>query len=154
MPYEAPQRRRRPLLHTAVRCTADDRQALEHLYRYVPRPALSGERVQLNNASQVELKLETPWRDRTTHLLMSRLEIIKWLAAPQPQPRSRLRPRMSGLRRPILALGCPLRVAGPHERQVTGAQPHAIGLPYCGHWWATPHAAYLSQTFPPPMSAM
>jgi hypothetical protein len=28
-------------------------------------PALSGERVQLKATDQVELKLKTPWRDRT-----------------------------------------------------------------------------------------
>ncbi|MBE0547975.1 MAG: transposase, partial [Rubrivivax sp.] len=35
-------------LHAAVRCAADDRQALEQLCRYITRPALSDERVQLN----------------------------------------------------------------------------------------------------------
>lgn len=68
-----------------MRCPADDRQALEQLCRYISRPALSDERVQLNDASQVELKLETPWRDRTTNLLISSLEIIQRLAAPNPQ---------------------------------------------------------------------
>ena len=52
-------------LHAAVRCGADDRQALEQLCRYITRPALSDERVQLNTAGQVELKLKTPWRDGT-----------------------------------------------------------------------------------------
>jgi hypothetical protein len=33
-------------LHAAVRCTADDRQALEQLCRYITRPALANERVQ------------------------------------------------------------------------------------------------------------
>jgi ABC-type Fe3+ transport system substrate-binding protein len=38
--------------------------------RYITRPALSDERVQLNAAGQVELKLKMPWRDGTTHLVM------------------------------------------------------------------------------------
>jgi hypothetical protein len=50
-------------LHAAVRCTADDRQALEQLCCYITRPALANERVQTNAAGQVVLKLKTPWRD-------------------------------------------------------------------------------------------
>ena len=40
-------------LHAAVRCGADDRQALEQLCRYITRPALANERVQTNVAGQV-----------------------------------------------------------------------------------------------------
>jgi len=36
-----------------------------------PRPALADERGQFNAAGQAELKLNTPWRDGTTHLTMS-----------------------------------------------------------------------------------
>lgn len=52
-------------LHAAVRCTADGRQPLEQLCRYITRPALANERVQTNAAGQVALKLKTPWRDGT-----------------------------------------------------------------------------------------
>jgi hypothetical protein len=51
-----------------VRCEAHDRKRLERLCRYITRPALSDERVHCNAAGQVELKLNTPWRDSTTHL--------------------------------------------------------------------------------------
>jgi len=40
-------------LHAAVRCTADERQALEQLCRYITRPALANERVQANAAGPV-----------------------------------------------------------------------------------------------------
>ena len=63
-------------LHAAVRCGADERQALEQLCRYITRPALADERVQCNAAGQVVLKLKTPWRDGTTHLVMSPLEFM------------------------------------------------------------------------------
>jgi len=43
--------------------------------------AVPDERVQLNAAGQVELKLKTPWRDGTTHLVMSPLEFMQRLAA-------------------------------------------------------------------------
>ncbi len=68
-------------LHAAVRCGADDRQALEQLCRYVTRPALANERVQTNAAEQVVLKLKTPWRDGTTHLVMSPLDFMQRWAA-------------------------------------------------------------------------
>ena len=37
--------------------------------------------MQLNAAGQIELKLKTRWRDGTTHLVMSPLEFMQWLAA-------------------------------------------------------------------------
>ena len=55
-------------LHAAVRCGADDRQALEQLCRYITRPALANERVQCNAEGQGVLKLKTAWHDGTTHI--------------------------------------------------------------------------------------
>ena len=77
-------------LHAAVRIEAHDRKRLEQLCRYITRPALADERVQLNAAGQVELKLKTPWRDGTTHLVMSPLEFMQRLAALVPRPRLHL----------------------------------------------------------------
>ena len=76
-------------LHAAVRVEAHDRKRLEQLCRYITRPALSDERVQINAAGQVELELKTPWRDGTTHLVMSPLEFMQRLAALVPQSASR-----------------------------------------------------------------
>jgi len=64
-------------LHAAPRVQAHDRKRLEQLCRTITRPALSDERVRINAAGQVELKLKTRWRDGTTHLLTSRLEFIQ-----------------------------------------------------------------------------
>ena len=77
-------------LHAAVRCAPEDRQALEQLCRYITRPALANERVQTNAAGQVVLKLKTPWRDGTTHLVMSPLEFMQRLAALVPRPKLHL----------------------------------------------------------------
>jgi hypothetical protein len=77
-------------LHAAVRVEAHDRKRLEQLCRYITRPALSDERVRLNDGGQVELKLKTPWRDGTTHLVMSPLEFMQRLAALVPRPRLHL----------------------------------------------------------------
>jgi hypothetical protein len=64
-------------LHAAVRREANDRKWLEQVCRYITRPALSDERVQRNATGQVELKRKTPWRDGTTHLVMSPMEYMQ-----------------------------------------------------------------------------
>jgi len=76
--------------HAAVRVEAHDRKRLEQLCRYITRPALADQRVQLNDAGQVELKLKIPWRDATTHLVMSPLEFMQRLAALMQLPRLHL----------------------------------------------------------------
>jgi hypothetical protein len=73
-------------LHDAVRVEANHRKRLGQLCRYITRPALLDERVPLNAAGQVELKLKTSWRDGTTHLVISPLEFMQRLAAPAPRP--------------------------------------------------------------------
>jgi Putative transposase len=73
-----------------VRCGAGQRKTLERLCRYITRPALANDRVQINAAGQVELKLKTPWRDGTTHQVMSPLEFMQRLAALVPRPRLHL----------------------------------------------------------------
>jgi hypothetical protein len=95
-------------LHAAVRVQAHDRKRQEQLCRYITRPALSDERVQLNAAGQVELKLKTPWR----HLAPARAS-GRWLArwAPEVVSPHGLKPRaaLQSLRVPP-ACGClPLR---------------------------------------------
>ena len=99
-------------LHAAVRCGADDRQALEQLCRYITRPALANERLQTNAAGRVVLKLKTPWRDGSTHLVMSPLAFMQRLAALVPRPRLhliRFGIRITSLRE---ASGPPLREHG------------------------------------------
>ena len=77
-------------LHAGVRCAAEQRQALEHLCRYLTRPAIANERLSVNRAGQVVLKLKTAYRDGTSHLVMSALEFMQRLAALVPRPRLHL----------------------------------------------------------------
>ena len=101
-----------------MRCGADDRQALEQLCRYITRPALANERVQTNAAGQVVLRLKTPWRDGTTHLVMSPLEFMQRLAALVPRPRLhliRFGVRITSLR----------EVSGPPLREHGALAPNA-----------------------------
>ena len=60
------------------------------LCRYITRPAIANERLALNRAGQVVLTLKTPYRDGTTHLVMSPLEFLQRLAALVPRPRLHL----------------------------------------------------------------
>jgi hypothetical protein len=46
-------------VHAAVRYGANNRKALEQLYRYITHPALANERVQTNDTGQLVLKLKT-----------------------------------------------------------------------------------------------
>jgi len=77
-------------LHAAVRCEADERQRLEQLCRYITRPAPANERVQCISAGQVVIRLKTPWREDTTHLVMSPPEFMQRLAALVRRPRLHL----------------------------------------------------------------
>ena len=77
-------------LHAEVCCAAHQRKKLEHLCRYITRPAIANERLALNRAGQVVLTLKTPYWDGTTHIVMSPLEFIQRLAALVPRPRLHL----------------------------------------------------------------
>jgi hypothetical protein len=44
---------------------------------YINRPAPANERVQSNAAGRLVLKLKAPWRDGTTYLVMSLLEVMQ-----------------------------------------------------------------------------
>jgi hypothetical protein len=117
-------------LHAAVRCGADDRKALEQQCRYITRPALANERVQCNAAGQVVLKLKTPWRDGTTHLVMSPLEFMQRLAALVPRPRLHLI-RFHGVLAPNARLRAQVVPQGP-EQGADAAKPAGCAAE-CAH---------------------
>jgi Putative transposase len=118
-------------LHAAVRCAADDRQALEQLCRYITRPALANERVQTNTVGQVVLKLKTAWRDGTTHLVMLPLEFMQRLAAQVPRPRLHLILGVAGACTPSGASPWPGTASGltiPIHHRSGGPQSRATGI--------------------------
>jgi len=77
-------------LHAAVRCAMNQRNQLEQLCRYITRPAIANDRLSLNSAGDVVLQLKTPYKDGTTHIVMSPLEFMQRLAALVPRPRLNL----------------------------------------------------------------
>ena len=116
--------------HAAVRCDADERQRLEQLCRYITRPALANERVQINSAGQVVLKLKTAWRDGTTHIVMSPLEFMQRLAALVPRPRLHLI-RFHGVLAPNAKLRALVVPQAPEE--ATGTSELTATEPGCAH---------------------
>jgi len=111
-------------LHAGVRCDAHERRRLEQLCRTITRPALANERVQINSAGQVALKLKPAWRDGTTHIVMSpaliargqsaALELVLRLARPRTYCwRIRRRP----LRRRLLREVGPFPLSRPAGRR-------------------------------------
>jgi hypothetical protein len=76
-------------LHAAVRVDGSrDRDRLEHLCRYVTRPALSSKRLSLGDQGRVVLQLRVPFRDGTTHLVFDPLTFIERLAVLVLPPRT------------------------------------------------------------------
>jgi len=66
-------------LHAETSCGPHQRQKLEQLCRYITRPALSHKRLRRTSAGNVVLQLKTPYRDGTTHLVMTPLEFLQRL---------------------------------------------------------------------------
>lgn len=77
-------------LHAEVRCAINERYKLEHLCRYITRPAIANEHLTLNRAGDVVLQLKSPYHDGTTHIVMAPLEFMQRLAALVPRPRLHL----------------------------------------------------------------
>ena len=77
-------------LHAEVWLAINQRHKLEHLCRYVARPAIANERLTFNRAGEVVLQLKSPYHDGTTHIVMQPLEFMQRLAALVPRPRLHL----------------------------------------------------------------
>ncbi len=90
-------------LHADTRCEPQQRQKLERLCRYITRPALGHKRLSRTRAGEVVLQLKTPYRDGSTHLVMTPLEFLQRLAALVPRPRLHLI-RFHGVLAPNAAL--------------------------------------------------
>ena len=99
-------------LHAAVRCARSKRNKLEQLCRYITRPAIANDRLKLNSAGDVVLQLKSPYRDGTTHIVMSPLEFMQRLATLVPRPRLNLI-RFHGVLAPNAKLRSEIVPGGP-----------------------------------------
>jgi hypothetical protein len=77
-------------LHAAVYCKPWERAKLEMLCRYITRPAVAEERLELQPSGDILLRLKTPYSDGTSHLLFSGVEFVEKLAALIPPARVHL----------------------------------------------------------------
>lgn len=77
-------------LHAGIGIEAEQREKRERLTRYVSRPPVSVERLDLTAQGQVRYRLKTPYRDGTTHIVLEPLDFIARLAALVPPPRMHL----------------------------------------------------------------
>jgi hypothetical protein len=107
---------------SAVRCAAHQRKELERLCRYITRPAIANGRLKRNRAGQVVLQLKSPYRDGTTHIVMSPLELMQRLAALVPPPRLHLI-RFHGVLAPHAKLRAAI-VASPAQQATEHAAEH------------------------------
>ncbi|MCA3222251.1 MAG: transposase [Burkholderiales bacterium] len=112
-------------LHAAVRCGADQRKPLERLCRYITRPALANERLSRNGKGQVVLRLKSPYRDGTTHIVMQPQEFMQRLAALVPRPRLHLI-RFHGVLAPNAKLRAAV-IAQPAQKGSASAHEHTHG---------------------------
>jgi len=77
-------------VHAGVRVSANDRNGLERLCRYLIRPPLSEDRVRLLPDGRVQVRLKRRWSDGTTHMVHDPLDFLTKLAALVPPPRVHL----------------------------------------------------------------
>src|SRR5437867_1237932 len=77
-------------VHANVSLPAHRRQKLENLCRYMLRPPLAVERLERLSGGRLAYRMKTPWRDGTTHVIMSDGELVEKLAALVPPPRFHL----------------------------------------------------------------
>jgi hypothetical protein len=120
-------------LHAGIGVEAEQRAKLERLTRYVSRPPVAEERLDLTAQGQVRYRLKTPYRDGTTHIVLEPLDFIARLAALVPPPRVHLT-RFHGVFAAHAALRAAITPAGrgPGARQRAAApQPptcHSVRL--------------------------
>jgi hypothetical protein len=76
--------------HANVRLGANDRDGIEQLCRYLARPPISEHRLQELPDGRIALRLKNAWRDNTTHVVFTPIELIEKLIPLIPRPRSHL----------------------------------------------------------------
>jgi hypothetical protein len=77
-------------LHAGVAVPAGDRERLEHLLRYVLRPPVAQDALELTPDGKILLRMRRAWHDGTRAILFEPHELIERLAALVPRPRINL----------------------------------------------------------------
>jgi len=77
-------------LHADVAVASHDRRGLEQLCRYMLRPPICEDRLELLFDGRVLLQLKSEWSDGTSHLVFTPSEFLEKLTAIIPRPRINL----------------------------------------------------------------
>ena len=77
-------------VHANVAVSAGDRKRLERLCRYVARPPLASERLEMTPDGRLVYEFKRPWRNGISRAFYSPLEFIEKLSALVPPPRAHL----------------------------------------------------------------
>lgn len=77
-------------VHARLVIPAGQCDRLEHVCRYLLRPPVAGERLQVTGDGQVCLSLPHPWRDGTTAFVFDPVAFLGRLAVLVPRPRVNL----------------------------------------------------------------
>jgi len=107
-------------LHAGVWAGANDRKKLERICRYIARPAVSNDRIELTECGHVRYTLKTPYRNGTTHVYFNPLDFIARLAALVPKPRVNLT-RFHGVFAPNSKLRSQVTLSGRGKRPLQTA---------------------------------
>jgi len=107
-----------------VAVPARDRRRLERLIRYMARPPLAEERLSVLPDGRIAYVFKRPWRDGTSRVILTPLELIEKLVPLVPRPRAHLT-RYHGVLAPAArwrpaVIPLPEREAEPH----TDAERH------------------------------
>ncbi len=80
---------KRAELHGGTAAGCRDREGLERLCRFVARPSLASDRLDLLPDGRVRLTQKTPWHDGTTSLLFTRADFVaRWPPSSHPRWRT------------------------------------------------------------------
>ena len=111
-------------LHAGVATKAHERDRLEKVCRYIARPAVSEERLSINDQGDVIYKFKKPWDDGTTAMKLTPMELMERLVALVPRPRVHLT-RYHGVLGPHYKHRKQI-VPKPPELKVTGQEQDII----------------------------
>ena len=125
-------------LHANAAVRAGETERLEHLCRYILRPPVAQDALELTPDGKVLLRLRRPWRDGTRAIRFEPSEFLEKLAAMIPRPRINLllyhgafAPRGRCHSGPVVVEDAPHRVPTPASGSA-GAAPGADAPPAAG----------------------
>jgi hypothetical protein len=111
------------MISRMISVEARHRRQLERLCRYLTRPPISNDRLSWLPDGRVSLRLKTPFKDGTTHLVLTPHAFIERLCALIPRPRSH-RVRYHGVFAPASPMRSLVVPLGEPDRPVEHTHPH------------------------------